>query len=208
MIISALSSMLVLATRFFVVNWMVSKLQFDWDLKRPRQHFMWECLNDKYVKDNDIWNSVNIRPPQSMPFSKFKWNKIVKKMGPAKEKRKKKEEPPIPSRTVVVISLDTIQNQDTLFADFANMVSFLVGANGRNNQIFGSEPEVILNILSGGGEVTTYALAAAHVKRLRMAGWKVTACVDRIAASGGYVSVGADVSGEEVGLMFPAKRSS
>ena len=109
-------------------------------------------------------------------------------MGPVKDKRKKKEEPPTPSRTVVVINVDTEKEQSKVFADFANMVSFLVGANGRNKQFFGSEPEVILKIMSGGGEVTSFALAAAHVKRLRMAGWKVTACVDRVAASGGYVS--------------------
>jgi serine protease SohB len=123
-----------------------------------------------------------------MPFSSRKWHKIVKGMGPERQKRKN-EEPPTPSRTVVVIELDTQKNQDSTFSDFADMVSFLASANGRNKQIFGSEPEVILNIFSSGGEVTSFALAAAHVKRLRMAGWKVTACVDRFAASGGYVSI-------------------
>ncbi|KAL3906187.1 MAG: hypothetical protein SGILL_009372, partial [Bacillariaceae sp.] len=185
--ISAFSSVLIMASRYFLVNWILSKFQFDRDLKHPRQHFMWECLNDKFVKDDDIWNSVKIRPPLSMPFSNRKWNKIIKGMGPGKEAKKKKDVPLTPSRTVVVIDLDTRGKADALFAHFAEMVTFLVGANGRNKLFFGSEPEVILNIKSGGGEVTTFALAAAHVARLRAAGWKVTACVDRIAASGGYM---------------------
>ncbi|OEU17335.1 peptidase S49, partial [Fragilariopsis cylindrus CCMP1102] len=47
--------------------------------------------------------------------------------------------------------------------------------------------EVIIILQSPGGEVTSFAFAAAQVARLRSAGWKVTISVDRIAASGGYM---------------------
>ncbi len=47
--------------------------------------------------------------------------------------------------------------------------------------------EVALRIESPGGTVTGYGLAAAEVMRLRERKVKVTACVDQVAASGGYL---------------------
>lgn len=188
---SALANLLGQWSRLTVLAWLARKLKLTRELKEPEQHFMWECINDKYYKDDMIWGSVQSRPPLSLGISKFKWNKIVKGMGPSKEERKNKDvaSPPIPSRTVVVIDLNTMKDADAVFSDFYTMVAFLVSANARYKKFFGSEPEVILSIQSPGGEVTSFALAAEQVNRLRMAGYKVTACVDRFAASGGYVSL-------------------
>lgn len=47
--------------------------------------------------------------------------------------------------------------------------------------------EVVLRLESGGGLVHSYGLAAAQLDRLREAGLKLTVCVDRVAASGGYM---------------------
>lgn len=47
--------------------------------------------------------------------------------------------------------------------------------------------EVVLRLESGGGLVHSYGLAAAQLDRLRDAGLKLTVCVDRVAASGGYM---------------------
>ena len=47
--------------------------------------------------------------------------------------------------------------------------------------------EVVLKIDSPGGTVTGYGLAAAEVMRLTGRKVKVTACVDQVAASGGYL---------------------
>jgi serine protease SohB len=47
--------------------------------------------------------------------------------------------------------------------------------------------EVVLKVESPGGTVTGYGLAAAEVLRLRDRKVKVTACVDQVAASGGYL---------------------
>ena len=47
--------------------------------------------------------------------------------------------------------------------------------------------EVVLRIESAGGTVTGYGLAAAQLMRLRERKVKVTACVDQVAASGGYL---------------------
>lgn len=47
--------------------------------------------------------------------------------------------------------------------------------------------EVVVNIESPGGVVHGYGLAAAQLMRLKKAGLKLTVCVDKVAASGGYM---------------------
>ncbi|MBV7316850.1 protease SohB [Shewanella sp. NIFS-20-20] len=47
--------------------------------------------------------------------------------------------------------------------------------------------EVIINVESGGGMVHGYGLAASQLDRLRQANIPLTVCVDKVAASGGYM---------------------
>lgn len=47
--------------------------------------------------------------------------------------------------------------------------------------------EVVIRLESGGGLVHAYGLAAAQLDRIRNKGLKLTACVDKVAASGGYM---------------------
>lgn len=47
--------------------------------------------------------------------------------------------------------------------------------------------EVVLRLQSGGGLVHSYGLASAQLDRLRDAGASLTVCVDKVAASGGYM---------------------
>lgn len=47
--------------------------------------------------------------------------------------------------------------------------------------------EVVVRLESGGGLVHGYGLAAAQLVRLKEAGLKLTVCVDKVAASGGYM---------------------
>ncbi|MEC8916655.1 MAG: protease SohB, partial [Pseudomonadota bacterium] len=50
-----------------------------------------------------------------------------------------------------------------------------------------SGDEIVLRLQSGGGLVHSYGLAAAQLDRLRDAGARLTVCVDKVAASGGYM---------------------
>lgn len=50
-----------------------------------------------------------------------------------------------------------------------------------------SDDEVLVRLESGGGTVPSYGLAASQLARLRDKGIRVTICVDRVAASGGYL---------------------
>lgn len=47
--------------------------------------------------------------------------------------------------------------------------------------------EVVLRVKSPGGTVTGYGLAAAELMRLRSCGVRLVACIDELAASGGYL---------------------
>jgi serine protease SohB len=49
------------------------------------------------------------------------------------------------------------------------------------------QDEVVVRIESPGGTVTGYGLAASQLLRLRAASIRLTACVDQVAASGGYL---------------------
>src|SRR3954463_8698494 len=53
--------------------------------------------------------------------------------------------------------------------------------------VAGKEDEVVIRLESAGGAVPHYGLAAAQLMRLRDKAIKVTVCIDRIAASGGYM---------------------
>ena len=46
---------------------------------------------------------------------------------------------------------------------------------------------MVVRLESGGGLVHGYGLAAAQLARLKDAGLKLTVCVDKVAASGGYM---------------------
>lgn len=50
-----------------------------------------------------------------------------------------------------------------------------------------AEDEVILRLESGGGMVHSYGLASSQLDRIRKKGIPLTVCVDKVAASGGYM---------------------
>eukprot|EP00933_Yihiella_yeosuensis_P041838 TRINITY_DN36242_c0_g1_i2.p1 TRINITY_DN36242_c0_g1~~TRINITY_DN36242_c0_g1_i2.p1 ORF type:complete len:486 (-),score=122.72 TRINITY_DN36242_c0_g1_i2:65-1471(-) len=54
-------------------------------------------------------------------------------------------------------------------------------------QIATPHDEVVLRLYSPGGPVADYGLAAAQLVRFRRSDIKLTACVDKVAASGGYM---------------------
>jgi len=49
------------------------------------------------------------------------------------------------------------------------------------------DDEVLLRLQSGGGLVSSYGLAASQLARIRDAGIPLTICIDKVAASGGYM---------------------
>ena len=54
-------------------------------------------------------------------------------------------------------------------------------------EVASTDNEVIVRLESAGGLVHAYGLAAAQLDRLREAGLTTTVCIDKVAASGGYM---------------------
>ncbi|MEX2366376.1 MAG: S49 family peptidase [Pseudohongiellaceae bacterium] len=54
-------------------------------------------------------------------------------------------------------------------------------------QVASASDEVVLVLESPGGAVSGYGLAASQLVRLKEAGLSLTVCVDKVAASGGYM---------------------
>ena len=54
-------------------------------------------------------------------------------------------------------------------------------------QVANAGDEIVVRVESPGGMVHTYGLAAAQLERIKAAGFKLTICVDKVAASGGYL---------------------
>ncbi|WP_249976126.1 protease SohB [Vreelandella olivaria] len=63
---------------------------------------------------------------------------------------------------------------------FAQEVSAII-------DVAGADDEVIVRLESAGGLVHAYGLASAQLDRLRSAGLITTVCIDKVAASGGYM---------------------
>lgn len=75
----------------------------------------------------------------------------------------------------------------------SKMVSFIIASASKQD-------EALLRLTSPGGAVSTYGLAASQLQRIRDAGIRLTVCVDKVAASGGYMM--ACVANEIVAAPF------
>ncbi len=99
----------------------------------------------------------------------------------ALHKARKKAEPAHPAKQPTVFVLDF--NGDI----FASGVKSLREEVSAIAAVAGPDDEVVIRLESPGGAVPHYGLAAAQLQRLKEKKIKVSVCVDRIAASGGYM---------------------
>lgn len=125
-----------------------------------------ESLNDKFADIGYVLRSV-IRPKKVFKAEQKK----------LEEEEKKAEQESRPNVFVLEFDGDL---QATQVKEFRDEVSAVIG-------IAKPEDEAVVCIESPGGTVSGYGLAAAELVRLRKAGLKVTVCVDKVAASGGYM---------------------
>jgi ClpP class serine protease len=166
-------------TKLWIILWITKRLAAEHEILLPQQHFVWECLNDRYIRDEAVFSKALATPAAGL--SKFKWNKYVRAIRSHKNVTLPK--PQVPTKTVIVVDI-TPHNQLDI-GHLTDIVTFLIGAQRRN--MLGKEPEIVMLLQSPGGEVTAYGLAAAQVARLEHTGIRVTVCVDSVAASGGYM---------------------
>ena len=172
--------------------WMISFLAKWWseeETLKPVQHFVWERLNDRYLRDSTVLQNVLQLPPTGV--IEWKWRRFLRRQhrveGKAAEKKITLAAPTF-ARTVIVLNIDAELNIPQL----EQAVTFILSQH--REQAFGSiggmakELEVVLLVNSPGGAVSDYGLAGAQIRRLAdEAGVTTTVCVDHIAASGGYM---------------------
>lgn len=105
--------------------------------------------------------------------SKFEVSQLLQKIAKDKSNKKKSEK---------VFVLDFKGDmQASAVEDLREEITLLLStANAEQDKI-------VLRLESAGGLVHGYGLAAAQLLRLRDAGFNVTICIDKVAASGGYM---------------------
>ena len=91
----AVANLISLATKWILIRWLIKRMDLESEAKSPVQHYMWECLNDKFVVDTQVWDRVLRRKPSSSGHllggglgddggngasSRRRWNRIVHDM--------------------------------------------------------------------------------------------------------------------------------
>ncbi|CDZ78909.1 putative protease SohB [Legionella massiliensis] len=117
--------------------------------------------------------------PLNKEYNKLKerMSHVIKDEKPPKKKKKKKEKSSQPSLYVLEFQGDIKASQVEQLRESINAV--LAVARDKD--------EVLLCLESPGGSVSGYGLAASQLQRLRDKKIPLTVCIDKVAASGGYL---------------------
>lgn len=137
-------------------------------------------LNDKYDKLRESIQSRLMSDAERKAFEKRQ--KKEQKAKKKAEKAKHKEVATEPERQPRVFVLDfdgDIKASDT--DPLRRSITAVLSVADPERD------EVVVRLESGGGLVHSYGLAAAQLDRIRSKGVPLTACVDKVAASGGYM---------------------
>ncbi|HVK60786.1 MAG TPA: protease SohB [Bdellovibrionales bacterium] len=128
-----------------------------------------ENLNDRY---DDFRHLM-----QSELLDKKELKNLLKSEKKEEKKAAKKEEPKLPRIFVMDFDGDI---RATAVQDLREQITAILTVSQAGD-------EAVVRLESGGGLVTSYGLAASQLSRLKMKGIRLTICVDKIAASGGYM---------------------
>ncbi|WP_201532587.1 protease SohB [Psychrobacter ciconiae] len=112
-------------------------------------------------------------------FKKQQEKQLAKKAKPSFKQKLKKKANEDSNQQVFVLDFDG-DMKATAVKHLRDEISTLISTANKGD-------EVIIRLESSGGLVHSYGLAAAQLARLKDAGLKLTVCVDKVAASGGYM---------------------
>lgn len=195
-LIEALASIISASLRI----WFLTSLTKWWQQEEsmePVQHFVWERLNDRYSKDETALKTILQAPPPGVSERKWRWQtrkqqRHERKARAASGDPKSTELKTNFDRTVVVMELGDNEKEQLNFHHLQQAVTFLLSqhrqkAFGTHNTV-AKRLEVVILVESPGGVVQDFGLAASQVRRLSSEpGISTTVCVDKMAASGGYM---------------------
>ncbi|WP_300730409.1 protease SohB [Pseudomonas sp.] len=126
-------------------------------------------------KLNDFYKGLRERLEQSL-LTKAQLKALRKQVGKADKKLKKQPED---KPRVFVLDFDgdiKASATESLRHEITALLTLATPAD-----------EVVLRLESGGGMVHSYGLASSQLARIRQAGIPLTICIDKVAASGGYM---------------------
>lgn len=137
-------------------------------------------LNDKYRKLRESLQARLLSEHERKAWAKQRKKEDKARTKAEKTKHKAADTPEEAKKRVFVLDFDgDIKASDT---DPLRRAITAVLSLARPGQ-----DEVVIRLESGGGLVHSYGLAAAQLDRIRSKGIRLTACVDKVAASGGYM---------------------
>lgn len=142
--------------------------------KKPEQKEMFvEKVNDKLKDVKDALESTLLSKDQQKAQKKQQKEaeKQAKKSGATSSAEKSR---------VFVLSFDGDIKASDVDCFRESVTAVLQIANPEKD-------EIVVKLESPGGMVHSYGLAAAQLDRIKKTGIKLTACVDKVAASGGYM---------------------
>jgi signal peptide peptidase SppA len=150
-----------------------------------QQHYTFESLNDRYVKDVLALAKASKNKAVVVPTTTVVANNNNNNNNNGTSSSSTTTSVHSNNSTIVVLDwtgLDSsVSNLDTL----KDSVSFLLSLSYNDNNT--SNFDVVVVLESPGGAAARYAMAAQQLCRLRQSSHDVTVCVDTVAASGGYM---------------------
>ncbi|KEF32340.1 Peptidase, U7 family [Marinobacter nitratireducens] len=163
-----------------LISVIVSAAQKDRDDHEGDGELKIRKLNEKYQKLREAIQARLMTDTERKAFEKSrkKEQKAEKKASKAKAKEADKSEEG-KSRIFVLDFDGDIKASDT--DPLRRSITAVLSVADPEHD------EVVIRLESGGGLVHAYGLAAAQLDRIRSKGIPLTACVDKVAASGGYM---------------------
>lgn len=163
-----------------LISVIVSAAQKDRDDHEGDGELKIRKLNEKYQKLREAIQARLMTDSERKAFEKSrkKEQKAEKKASKAKAKEADKSEEG-KSRIFVLDFDGDIKASDT--DPLRRSITAVLSVADPEHD------EVVIRLESGGGLVHAYGLAAAQLDRIRSKGIPLTACVDKVAASGGYM---------------------
>jgi signal peptide peptidase SppA len=200
---NALSPSLLFLSRFFgsggIAAWWLSHLLTSTSntayLPPITQHYTFERVNHRYNKDLLAFSKAldeRMTPSTLQPWihrrdstnvtSQLRGaHRIYEKLFSSTELK----EEIVYNHTIILMDWTSLDSSLSQLDTLRDEVSFLIRCQQERGHDTAAEVVVLLE--SPGGSAAEYALAAQQIVRLRRAGLTVTICVDKVAASGGYM---------------------
>jgi serine protease SohB len=137
-------------------------------------------LNIESINDERRLRNRRLRVNTTSPGARKKLVKAFRQEEKAKQKAAKQGKGELQNAQKVWVLDFHGDLKASQTEQFAQEVSAII-------DVASAEDEVVVRLESAGGLVHSYGLAAAQLDRLQAAGLNTTVCIDKVAASGGYM---------------------